>query len=388
MVSQGDKPSVISALMKYQTTERMRQSINDAMDLHGGRAICDGPANYIQSAYQMVPVAITVEGANILTRSLITFTQGALRAHPHLYDEIKAVQDNDKEAGFEAFDKAFMAHLGFAFSNVFGALFDNLTAGLFSRVPAGATETAPVYRQLTRSSQNFALVADMTVGLLGGGLKVKQKLTGRLADALSEIYLTGCVLKRYEDDGRRPEDVAIVQLAAQNSLNRFEKALDGVIDNFPIWWARVAMRWMVYPFGTHYQPAPDELGKHVVRQLIVPGEFRDRLTRHMFVSKDVNDPTGVLEVAFEKAVEAETAERKLDKAIRAGTIQRFHGINWLNEAVEKGVVTSEEGALLRELEELTAKVIAVDDFDPAEVKPNYMSAGHNARTARAGVAAA
>ena len=381
MVDQGEKPAVISALMKYQTTERMRQAVNDAMDLHGGRGICDGPSNYLQSAYQMVPVGITVEGANILTRSLITFTQGALRAHPYLYDEIRAVQDADRKAGLDAFERAFMGHLGFAASNVFAAAFNNLTAGIFARVPDSAAELAPLYRRLNREAVNFALVADMTVGLLGGGLKVKQKLTGRLADALSELYLLSCTLKRFADDGREPEDMALVRLAVDNGLHRFEEALKGAIDNVPITPARIAMRWIVYPYGAHQKPAPDRLTHKVVRQMLVPGAFRDRLTREIFVSKDRNDPTGVLEVAFEKAVAAVEAERKLDRAIRAGTVRRYHGLDWFQEAVEKDVLTKDEAGQLRELEELTARVVVVDHFDPAEVKPVWAGVGHNSRAA-------
>lgn len=381
MVSRGEKPSVISALMKYQTTERLRTAVNDAMDLHGGRGICDGPSNYLQSAYQMVPVGITVEGANILTRTLITFTQGALRAHPHLYDEIKAVQNEDRGAGFKAFDRTFMNHLGFAVSNVFSALFHNLSAGLFAKVPGNATETGRFYRQISREAQNFALVADMTVGLLGGGLKVKQKLTGRLADALSELYLMSCTLKRYEDDGRKTEDIAIVTLAIENGLYRFDHALRGAIENFPVGPARVLMRWLVYPFGTHHRPAHDWLGHKVVRQLLAPGDFRDRLTRDIYITKDPADPTGILEVTFEKAVAAEEVERKLDRAVRAGTVRRYHGNDWFQEAVDKQVLTAPEAAQLRELEELTARVIAVDHFDPDDVKPVYGQFGHNSRAA-------
>jgi len=383
MVSRGEKPAVISALMKYQSTERLRTAVNDAMDLHGGRGICDGPANYLQSAYQMVPVGITVEGANILTRSLITFTQGALRAHPYLYDEIKAVQNEDRPAGLKAFDRAFMNHLGFAVSNIFGALFHNVTAGHFAKAPANAAETSRFYRQLSREAQNFALVADMTVGLLGGGLKVKQKLTGRLADALSELYFLSCALKRFEDDGRKSEDLEILSLVIENGLARFDTALRGAIDNFPIAPARIVLRWLVYPFGTHHRGAPDWLGRNVVRQLLVPGDFRDRLTRHIYVSKDASDATGILEVTLEKAVAAEEAERKLDRAVRAGTVRRYHGNDWFNEAVEKDVLTQGEADQLRELEDLTARVIAVDHFDPAEVKPIYSKPsyplGHNSR---------
>ena len=169
--------------MKYQTTERMRQSVNDAMDLHGGKAICDGPSNYIQAAYQAVPVGITVEGANILTRSLITFAQGALRSHPYLYKEVQACQDTDTKRGKAAFEKAFLGHVAFSLSNVTGALFHNLTGGMFGRVPEQSYGTADWYRQLWRQSRNFALVSDLTVATLGGGLKTKQKITGRLADS-------------------------------------------------------------------------------------------------------------------------------------------------------------------------------------------------------------
>ncbi|MEO1709089.1 MAG: acyl-CoA dehydrogenase [Pseudomonadota bacterium] len=380
MVSRGDKPAVISALMKYQTTERMRQSVNDAMDLHGGKAICDGPSNYLQSAYQMVPVGITVEGANILTRTLITFAQGALRAHPYLYDEVRAVQNPDKGKGLKAFEAAFLGHVGFAVSNIFGALFHNVTGGVFTHAPKGAgDEVKQCYKQLARASRNFALVADMTVALLGGGLKRKQKVTGRLADALSELYILSCTLKRFEDDGKPEADEDLVLLAMSNGMHRFERALLGAINNFPVKPARLLLRWLVFPFGRHYDPADDDVGQAVVRRLLEPGSFRDRLTRDIFVSKDVNDPTGLLEVTLEKAVAAEAAEKKLDRAVRDGVVRRFHGLDWFQDAVDKGVLTQAEADQLREVEMLTDRVIAVDHFDPAEVRPNFMQPGHNAR---------
>jgi acyl-CoA dehydrogenase len=379
MVARGEKPSVISALMKYQTTERMRRTVNDAMDIHGGRAICDGPSNYIQAAYQTVPVGITVEGANILTRTLITFAQGALRSHPFLYKEVKAVQDTDPKRGLAAFEAAFLGHISFTVGNLFGALFHNLTRGMFAHVPEKSFGTSDGYRQLSRSSRNFAVVADLTVALLGGGLKVKQKLTGRLADALSELYMLSCVLKRYEDDGKPAADEPIVAMAAQNGLYRFQVALRGTIENFPVAWARILMRALVYPLGGHYHPAPDSLAHEVVRLAIEPGEVRDRLTRYMFVSKDPDDPTGLLEVTMLKVIAAEPAEKKLDRAVRDGRIKRYHGIDWIGDAVSAKIITESEGVLLREVEALTARVIAVDHFDPAEVRPNFMTAGHNMR---------
>jgi acyl-CoA dehydrogenase len=380
MVSRGDKPSVLSAIMKYQSTERLRQALNDAMDLHGGRGVCDGPSNYLQAAYQGMPVAITVEGANILTRSLITFAQGALRSHPYLYAEIKACQDADEERGLAAFAPAFDNHVAFALSNLFGAVFHNVTFAAFAPVPEKAFASADWYRQLWRAARNFALVADVTVAALGGGLKTSQKLTGRLADALSELYLLSCVLKRYEDDGRPEHDERIVALCARNGLFRFQEALRGTIDNFPFAAVRWLLRLAVFPFGAHYHRGPDRLGHDVVELILAPGEVRDRLTRFIFVSHDVDDPTGLLEVAFAKAVAAEPAERKLLRAVRDGRVRRVHGNDFIGEAVTLGILTAAEGQMLSELENLTARAIAVDHFDPEEVRPHYMAPGHNART--------
>ncbi|MFZ1105156.1 MAG: acyl-CoA dehydrogenase [Hyphomicrobiaceae bacterium] len=386
MVSRGEKPSVISAIMKYQTTERMRRSLNDAMDLHGGKGVCDGPSNYLQAAYQAMPVAITVEGANILTRSLITFAQGALRSHPYLYKEIEACQDTDSARGLAAFEAAFTGHTAFMVSNLFGAMFHNLTFGWLGRVPDKAYGTAEWYRQLWRSSLNFAFVADMTVAVLGGGLKTRQKLTGRLADALGELYLLSCVLKRYEDDGKPEGDRHIVALCARNGLHRFQEALRGTVDNFPSLPVRWLMRLVTFPLGAHYKPAPDWLGAKCADLVLTPGETRDRLTRYIYVSDNPDDPTGLLEVAFAKAVAAETAEKKLDRAVRAGQLRRVHGTDWVGDAAKLGVVSEVEARLLREVEALTARVIAVDHFDPAEVKPHYMTPGHNTRAVQGAAA--
>jgi acyl-CoA dehydrogenase len=387
MVSRGEKPSVISAIMKYQTTERMRRSLNDAMDLHGGKGVCDGPSNYLQSAYQMMPVGITVEGANILTRSLITFAQGALRSHPYLYKEIQACQDPDDERGLVAFDQAFSGHVAFALSNLFGAFFHNISFGYFGKVPDKAYGTAEWYRELWRASRNFAFVADLTVATLGGGLKTKQKITGRLADALSELYLLSCVLKRYEDDGKPENDRQIVAMAAQNGLYRFQEALRGTIDNFPVTPVRWLMRAVVFPLGAHYRPAPDWLGHKCVELVLTPGEVRDRLTRFIYVSQDPNDPTGLLEVTLAKVIAAEGAEKKLDRAVRAGQIRRVHGADWVGDAAKLGIISEDDARLLREVESLTARVIAVDHFDPAEVRPHYMTPGHNARAMQSAAAA-
>jgi acyl-CoA dehydrogenase len=381
MVSRGEKPSVISALMKYQTTERMRRSVNDAMDVHGGRGICDGPSNYLQSAYQMVPVGITVEGANILTRTLITFAQGALRSHPFLYKEVQAAQNPDKKRGLEAFEDAFNNHIAFSLSNATGSFVHNLTGGAFVKAPDHALRLSHWYRQLGRSSRSYAFVADLTVALLGGGLKTRQKITGRMADALSELYMLSATLKRYDDDGRPEGDEQIVELAALNALHRYQEALSGVIDNFPVIWARPLMRVVVFPLGRRHRPASDLLGHLVARHALQPGAVRDRLTRDIFISKDVDDATGILEVTLERVIAAEPIEKKLEKAIRDGVVRRYHGSDWFADAHAAGVITEAEAEQLREVERLVARVIAVDHFDPAEVRPNYVTLGHNVRGA-------
>ena len=380
MVSRGEKPAVISALMKYQTTERMRIAVNDAMDIHGGRGVCDGPSNYLQAAYQIVPVGITVEGANILTRTLITFAQGALRAHPYLFAEIQAAKNEDNHEALNEFEEAFSSHISFSVSNVAGALFHNLTGGVFASSPGDVRQLSRWYKQAWRQSRNFALIADLTVALLGGGLKTKQKLTGRMADALSELYFLLCILKRYEDDGFPKADAAIVELAATNALYRCQQSFIGVIDNFPNVLARLLMRFVVFPFGRHYHPASDALGGNVAKLVLVPGEVRDRLTRYMYVSENPDDPTGILEVAFKKVIQVEDIEKKLERAIREGKIKRYHGIDWFGEAVKAGVLSETEAMELKAAEDLVDRVIAVDHFDPDEVRPNYMKPGHNVRS--------
>lgn len=381
MVSGGDKPSVISALMKYKSTEWARQSVNDAMDIHGGKAICDGPSNYIQAAYQSIPVSITVEGANILTRTLMVIAQGALRSHPWLIKEVEAVQHWDEEQGLNAFEQAFEGHVAFALANFFGAFFHNITFGLFAKSPS-SKHMGHWYRQAYRASRNFALAADMSVALLGGGLKTKQQITGRLADALAEVYLVACMLKRFEDDGEPAEDRAILAYCAQNAMTRFYGSLGRVLDNFPNPVAAFFMRLAIFPFGNNWRMAKDSQAKAMARLVLEPGVVRDRLTREIFISHDPQDATGVLEAALVKTVAAEDADRKLERAVREGRVKRFLGNDWFHEAMSQGVITPEEATLLRETEALVSKVIAVDHFDPDEITGDS-AIGHNSRPAQA-----
>jgi len=382
MLSRGEKPTVIAALLKYQLTERLRASVNDAMDLHAGRSVFDGPGNYLQSMYQMVPAAVTAEGANIVTRVVIVFALGVLKSHPYFAREFAACRNEDEGRGLAAFENAFLAHISFFLSNLSAALFHNLTGGRFCTAPDRSSGTAAWYRQLASASRSFAFVADLTVVALGGKLRIRQKLTGRLADALSELFLLACVLKRWEDDGRIDDDRPFVAFAAQNGLHRFQEALHGTIDNFPSTWARVVMKLVVFPLGPRRRPAPDRLGHRIVRLASEPGAARDRLTRDIYISKDTRDPTGLLERAFEKAVKVDDVFKKVDQAARRGDVRRYLGADWIGAAVSSETITAAEGELLREFEALAARIVAVDDFDPDEVRPNYMTAGHNIRAVR------
>ena len=363
MVDEGQKPSVLSALLKYRTTEAMRDRINDAMDIHGGRAVQDGPSNYLFSGYATTPVAITVEGANILTRTLITFAQGALRAHPYLYREIAAVQMADKEKGLAAFDAAFSGHAGFMLRNMVASFLHGLSNGRFASSPVDH-EMARWYRQLHRYSQAFALVGDWTVAFLGGDLKRKQALSGRMADILSDLYLMSAVLKRYEDEGRIAEDRPLVDAVLRDRVAAIEGSFGAVFANFPQPVLRAAMRVLAFPLGRHARPASDRANFRLVRAVLRPGAFRDRLTSGVYVSDDPSDVTGLLEDALVKVTRAEEIEARFVRAVKKGQVERRLDRDAIADAVAAGILTEEEAALLRSADEATDRAIRVDDFDP------------------------
>jgi acyl-CoA dehydrogenase len=372
MVDEGQKPAVIGALLKYRTTEAMRDRINDALDIHGGRAVQDGPSNYLFAGYMTTPVAITVEGANILTRSLITFAQGALRAHPYLYAEIAAVQNPDRTKGIADFDRAFGGHVSFVLRNIFGSLLHALSFGLFASTPVNH-EMARWYRQLARYSQSFALVGDWTVAFLGGDLKRKQQIAGRLADVLSELYLLSAVLKRYEDEGQIKDDAQLVDAIARDSLYAIEQSFAGVFANFPNVLLRWLMRLLVFPLGRHRRPASDRATYKLARAVLRPGEFRDRMTPGVYVSMDPKDLTGVLEDALIKVTRAEDIESVFVRAIKRGQIQRRLDRDAITDAVEAGILTEAEAATLRLADQATDRVIKVDDFDADELAAKQLT---------------
>ncbi len=366
MVDEGQRPSVLSALLKYRTTEAMRDRVNDAMDIHGGRAVQDGPSNYLFASYATTPVAITVEGANILTRTLITFAQGALRAHPYLYAEIEAAQNKDRKAGIAAFDAAFSGHASFMLRNIAGSFLHAISGGIFASSPVDH-EMGRWYRQLSRYAQSFALVGDWTVAFLGGDLKRKQRLSGRMADILSELYLLSSVLKRYEDDGRIEADRQLVDAIARDCIFAMEQSFAAVFANFPNFWLRNAMRVLVFPLGRHARPASDRATYRLARAVLQPGDFRDRMTKGVYVSMDPKDVTGVLEDALIKVTKAEEIETRFIRAIKKQQVERRLDRDAITDAVERSILTEAEAATLRLADQATDRVIRVDEFEPDEL---------------------
>ena len=372
MVDEGQKPAVVSALLKYRTTEAMRDRVNDALDIHGGRAVQDGPSNYLFSGYMTTPVAITVEGANILTRTLITFAQGALRAHPYLYAEIAAAQDPDRRHGVAAFDEAFGGHVSFMLRNIAGSFLHAISGGRFASTPV-QHEMARWYRAIARYSQSFALVGDWTVAFLGGDLKRKQRLSGRMADILSDLYLLSAVLKRYEDEGRVREDAPLIDAIAKDHLFAIEQSFAAVFANFPNPFLSWLMGVLVFPLGRHQRPASDRETYRFARSVMRPGAFRDRLTIGTYVTMDPKDVTGVLEDALIKVTRAEEVEAKFVRAIKKGVVERRLDRDAITDAVDAKVLTESEAAILRLADQATDRVIKVDDFDPDELAAKQLT---------------
>ncbi|MBX9631490.1 MAG: acyl-CoA dehydrogenase [Burkholderiales bacterium] len=360
-VDLGEKPSVVSAIMKYHATERGRIAINDAMDVHGGKGICLGPNNYLGRAYQQIPIGITVEGANILTRSMIIFGQGAIRCHPYVLREIAATRETDAAKASIEFDAALWGHVRFVIANFLRAVVHGVTGSVFAGT-AGDVHTARYYRQLSRLSAALAFSADVAMLVLGGSLKRREKLSARLGDVLSQLYLASATLKRYEDDGRPAADLPLVHWGLQDCLHRAEDAFAGLVENFPsrpmAWLIRLA----AFPLGRTLRGPDDRLGGEVTRLLAEPSAARDRLTRGMYLRKDEADPVGRLEVALDLVVPAEAVEAKLRAAAKAGVLHGRTNDERRASALSQGIITVDEAALLDRFKRVQRDCIMVDDF--------------------------
>jgi acyl-CoA dehydrogenase len=360
-VDLGEKPSVLSAIVKYHLTERGRQVINDAMDVHGGKGICMGPNNYLARSYQSVPIAITVEGANILTRSLIIFGQGAIRGHPYVLKEIAATQEPDAAKALADFDAAFFGHAAFVISNFVRALWLGLTRARSVRVP-GDGNTRRYYQQLTRLSSAFALSADMAMFVLGGALKRRERLSARLGDILSQMYLASSALKRYEDCGRPAQDLPLLHWSVRDAFYRIDEAFYALFVNMPHPAWCMLLHNLIFPYGREFKPPRDELGRRVVRTLLEPGPARERLTAGVFIPQDEDEPLAVLEAALRATIAAEPLEARIRVAARSGTIAGRFADELAAQALAKGVISSAEAETLARATTLRRKVIMVDDF--------------------------
>ncbi len=361
-IDHGEKPSVVTAILKYHNTEGMRQVINDAMDVHGGRGICIGPSNYLARAYQSIPISITVEGANILTRSLIIFGQGAMRCHPHLIEEVTAASLDNKEEGLQRFDQALFKHLGYAVCNGARSFLYGLTRSRLAPSPIQGP-TRGYFKRLARMSASYAFVSDFAMLFLGGGLKRKEKLSGRFADALSYMYLSSAVLKRFEDTGRPAEDLPFVEWSTKYCLYNVQHALDEILRNFPSKVVGLILRLIVFPTGKSLRYPNDEVGHEVAKRMIVPSETRDRLTEGVYKTTDPSDPIGCVQHAFHAVIAANEAEKKLKKARIKPSELGMPG-NWLEDAVAQGIITQEEAKLVEVSHKATREAIMVDDFPP------------------------
>ncbi len=357
----GEKPSVISAIVKYHLTERGRQVINDAMDVHGGKGICMGPNNYLGRAYQQIPIGITVEGANILTRSMIIYGQGAIRGHPFVLKEMEATVEKDNAKALKDFDAAFFGHVAFAISNKARASWMGLTCARFVSAP-GDAHTHQYYQQLTRLSSAFAWASDIAMFVLGGSLKRRERLSARLGDILSQLYLASTVLKRYEDDGRPSEDRPLLHWAMQDALNRTQEAFYGLIENLPNRLVGWGLRLTIFPWGRVFDAPADTLGNTVVGLLMTPGPARDRLTQGMCIPRDQDDPVSVIDAALLAVIAAEPLEAKLRAAQRDGSISGEFPQQTADDAVAKGVISAQEAEVLTRARTLRRKAIMVDDF--------------------------
>lgn len=356
------RPSIVSAIAKYQMTEMARKILERAMDVHAGHMIQVGPRNFLAHGHIGIPICITVEGANILTRNLIIFGQGAIRCHPYILREVELFSAGESQQNTKLLDKLIFSHVGFALSNLVRSFFMGLTGAHLVLAPK-RDKTAKYFRQLTRMSSALALLSDMCMLILGGNLKRKERISARLGDILSELYLSSAILKYYEDQGRPDADWDYVQWSVEYSLSRIQIACDQLLDNFPIKWVGKVLRFVIFPFGRSYKKPSDSLCHKVVKTMLVPSEFRDRLTQYCFIGPDENFATFRLEDALGKIIEVDPLLKKFQKITRGDKVRgELNFQEKIDAALKSQQLTAEEALKLREYFTLYHQVIAVDEF--------------------------
>ena len=364
-IDKGEKPSVLSAILKYHLTERGRVVMQDAMDIHGGKAICLGPNNYMGRGYQGIPIGITVEGANILTRSLIIFGQGAIRCHPYVLAELEAAQDSNIKRRLQHFDKALFEHMGYIISSKVRAFVLAMTGARYTAAPKGPTKR--YYQQLTRFSAALAFYADVAMLVLGGNLKRKEKISARLGDVLSCLYICSATLKCFEDDGRPEADLPLVHWACRDLLYSIQCRLDELARNFPNKLFAWSMRQVVFPFGKRLAEPDDKLGQQVAKILLTPSATRDRLTLGVYTTPNNNNPPGKMNAALNMIINAEAIEKGVMKAVKSGKVKGKTWDEQIKAAHLANIITEAQLGQLQEVYAIRQEIIAVDDFAPDEL---------------------
>lgn len=365
-VVEGAKPSVASAILKYHCTEMGRIVANDAMDVHGGKGVCLGPSNYLARGWQSVPIAITVEGANILTRSLIIFGQGAIRCHPYVLKELQAARNEDLVEGLKQFDEALFGHIGFALSNAVRSISLALTNARYTAVPAEGS-TRRYYQHINRYSAAFALASDWAMLTLGGDLKKREMLSGRLGDVLSATFLASMVLKHYENQGRPADDLPIVTWACRHLLYTAQEQLHSFLRNLPSRGVATMLRFLIFPRGLTYNAPSDKLGNEVAELMINPSMARERVSHGIYKTVEAGNPLGMLQKTMEMAVAAAPVEKILRKAVKDGKISSPHPLEQIEQAVAIGVLTEDQAQTLRQLDDAVMELVRVDDFESHEL---------------------
>jgi len=362
----GEKPSVISAIAKYHLTEKMRSCVSDAMDIHGGKGICLGPNNYLGRSYQGAPIAITVEGANILTRSMIIYGQGAIRCHPYVLAELEAANETNNEQALNNFDHALFGHIGFAISNIIRSKWLALTGARFVATPYH-DKTQRYYQLMTRFSANLAMLSDIAMLTLGGDLKRRERISARLGDILSYLYLASASLKRFNDQGRQLDDLPLLQWAVEDSLYNIQQAIDALISNFPNKSIAILLRATIFPLGTWLTKPSDQLDHQVAKLLQTPSETRNRLGQGQYLTRESENVLGMLEQTLEDIIACEPIYAKICQAL-----DKKPPFYQLDKLAEQGLacaaITQEEANLLIKTEQGRLAAINVDDFDSDELE--------------------
>lgn len=363
----GVKPAVISAIAKYHMTEMGRDCSKDAMDVHGGKGLIMGESNYLGHGYIATPIGITVEGANILTRNLMIFGQGAIRCHPYIYNEMKAVALEDQTEGLKEFDNLIFRHIAHATGSGIRALVLGLTIG------RGAGTNTPdhlsmYYGQISRFSAALSFSADVAMGVMGGDLKKRERLSARLGDVLSSLYMASCLLKYYEDNGSQLDELPLVRWNIRRLLSDVEHALANFCENFPVAPIAWLLKTMMMPYGIHIHGPNDSLDREVSRIMMTPGPLRDRITQCCYVG-DETQPVGQLDDALHKVLAAADVEKKLStarKELRFTDIPNESKEDMIARAVQEDVLSQDEGDTI--LAALLARwnVIQVDAYEKSE----------------------